>query len=197
MRATGLTPDRRLVLSLWGGLALFYCIAAGAANADAEVPGGYWQRLERTAHHALMQEVAAAGGKTAPFTTDGCSGGLSAIWRQMSGTSGTEGGPPFEICCIVHDRQYHNAAGIGGADPAVSDEVELAATSQRARLVADQALRRCVETNLSAKDPTIANLASPVAVAIYAAVRFGGAPCSGLSWRWGYGYRPCRGNSTR
>ncbi|ATG38367.1 hypothetical protein PhaeoP14_00235 [Phaeobacter piscinae] len=193
----GLRPDRGVALSLWGGVALFCGVAAGAAAGDADVPDGYWQRLERAAHHALMQEVAAAGGKTAPFTTDGCSGGLSTIWRQLSGQSGADGGPPFEACCVIHDRKYHNAAGIGGANPAVSEGVEPAAASQGARLAADQALRRCVETNLSVNDPTIANLASPVATAVYAAVRFGGAPCSGLSWRWGYGYRPCRGYFTR
>ncbi|ATF19656.1 hypothetical protein PhaeoP128_03049 [Phaeobacter gallaeciensis] len=176
---------------------MFCCVAASAIAADTDRPDGYWERLERAAHHALMQEVAAAGGETVPFTTDGCSGGLSAIWRQMSGKYGADGGPPFEACCIAHDRLYHNAAGIGGADPIASEEAVLAAASQRARLAADQALRRCVERNLSGKDPTIANLASPVATAIYAAVRFGGAPCSGLSWRWGYGYRPCRGNFTR
>jgi hypothetical protein len=30
-----------------------------------------------------------------------------------------------------------------------------------------------------------------IADAIFAAVRLGGAPCSGLSWRWGYGFPNC------
>ena len=36
-----------------------------------------------------------------PFTTDGCSGGMSIIWRFISGHN-----PPWEGACIIHDRAY-------------------------------------------------------------------------------------------
>lgn len=36
-----------------------------------------------------------------PYTTDGCSGGMSALWRLACGTP-----PPWEQRCIEHDRSY-------------------------------------------------------------------------------------------
>lgn len=36
-----------------------------------------------------------------PFTTDGCSGGLSWLWRNLYRTP-----PPWEALCIEHDRLY-------------------------------------------------------------------------------------------
>ena len=56
-----------------------------------------------------------------PFTTDGCSGGLSFAWRLLFGSV-----TPWEDCCIEHDRVYWR----GGT-----------AASRRA---ADRALLACV-----------------------------------------------------
>lgn len=36
-----------------------------------------------------------------PFTTDGCSGGMSRLWRRLFKTP-----PPWEGCCEAHDRLY-------------------------------------------------------------------------------------------
>ena len=36
-----------------------------------------------------------------PFTTDGCSGGMSALWRLILNRR-----PPWEGLCIIHDRAY-------------------------------------------------------------------------------------------
>lgn len=36
-----------------------------------------------------------------PFETDGCSGGLSLIWRLATGRP-----PPWEGACVDHDRAY-------------------------------------------------------------------------------------------
>ncbi len=36
-----------------------------------------------------------------PFTTDGCSGGMSWFWRTFKG-----GPPPWEGACVTHDRRY-------------------------------------------------------------------------------------------
>lgn len=36
-----------------------------------------------------------------PFTTDGCSGGLSFAWRLLFRMP-----PPWEKCCVAHDRVY-------------------------------------------------------------------------------------------
>ena len=53
--------------------------------------------------------------------TDGCSGGMSAAWRRVSG-----GPPPWEGACVEHDRDCWK----GG--------------SRRERLSADRLLRRRV-----------------------------------------------------
>lgn len=37
-----------------------------------------------------------------PFTTDGCSGGMSFLWKKVLGRV-----PPWEEECIEHDRAYH------------------------------------------------------------------------------------------
>ena len=36
-----------------------------------------------------------------PFTTDGCSGGMSRLWRLATGRP-----PPWESACVEHDRRY-------------------------------------------------------------------------------------------
>lgn len=36
-----------------------------------------------------------------PFETDGCSGGMSALWRWLTGVN-----PPWEGHCIEHDKAY-------------------------------------------------------------------------------------------
>lgn len=35
------------------------------------------------------------------FTTDGCSGGMTAIWKILFNKV-----PPWNDCCIEHDKQY-------------------------------------------------------------------------------------------
>ncbi|MFV1604275.1 hypothetical protein VWZ88_07725 [Phaeobacter sp. JH20_36] len=188
-----LRPDVRAACCAGGVATLLFGALSSVAAAEDAVAAGYWAMLERAAHRGLMQEVAAAGGRPTPFATDGCSGGLSAIWRQFSGREETADGPPFEACCVAHDLLYHDADGIGSSGRILDGRDEdLATASQQARLAADQALRRCVETQLSSRESPTAAIAAPVATAMYAAVRFGGAPCSGLSWRWGYGYGHCQ-----
>ncbi|MCC7348845.1 MAG: hypothetical protein IT538_15760 [Variibacter sp.] len=36
-----------------------------------------------------------------PFTTDGCSGGMTAAWRLLLRRD-----PPWNGCCVDHDRLY-------------------------------------------------------------------------------------------
>lgn len=55
----------------------------------------------------LYEKIARALGakpsneKNEEYTPDGCSGGVSIIWRWITGE-----GPPFESCCYEHDRLY-------------------------------------------------------------------------------------------
>ncbi|MEM6660280.1 MAG: hypothetical protein AAF625_19500 [Pseudomonadota bacterium] len=150
--------------------------------------------VEMPAHRAL---IAQRGNEApAPFETDGCSGGLSASWRWVSERFPKiralfEEHPPWEYCCVTHDRAYHTAGGAMQADD-----------SYDARVAADQALQSCVkahgdnhaEAYAKRYDMTpdqVRLVHTLTADAMFGAVRFGGAPCSGLPWRWGFGYPGC------
>ncbi len=131
------------------------------------------------------------------FTTDGCSGGLSIGWEYLASKidkfknmHGTQ--PAWEQCCIAHDLLYHT----GGSKEAT------AAASFEARKQADHALKVCVldtgsqrskalsaEYNISSGDVEL--LYNTIANLMYRAVRVGGMPCTGLPWRWGYGWPGC------
>jgi hypothetical protein len=131
------------------------------------------------------------------FTTDGCSGGLSVGWNYLAHTLETfkqDHGvqPPWETCCVEHDRIYHTAGG----------RTMTAAESYELRMEADRELRTCVQQTghvrvaelgeiygMSTEDVT--GFYDVIAGLMYRAVRIGGIPCSGLPWRWGYGWPAC------
>ena len=167
---------------------LFLLTAAPAFAQD------FMRSIEMPAHRALIAQSAAS--ELTPFETDGCSGGLSTSWRFVADTFPSFGAlyeahPPWEYCCVTHDRAYHNAGGATRAEDSFD-----------ARLSADDTLRACVkqhgddhaEDYADRYDMTpdqIRAAHSITAEAMYAAVRLGGGPCSGLSWRWGFGYPGC------
>lgn len=152
--------------------------------------------MQLRAHALLLERVTEQGGVPNAFTTDGCSGGLSASWGQIAAhwpgfAARYQSSPPFEACCITHDRAYH---GISGA--------RTPEASYGARLQADQQLRHCVRQVAAEQGEGLAAEYGvsrealergfwQLSQAMYFAVRFGGGPCSGLSWRWGYGYPEC------
>lgn len=55
---------------------------------------------------------------TKPFTTDGCSGGMSWFWRTFLRTP-----PPWEGACIRHDKAYWH--GGTALDREVADRILL------------------------------------------------------------------------
>ena len=170
----------------WWPLLAWICLPTAAATAAQPIGEPLEQRL--MAHLAEVQQQPAS--HLVPFTTDGCSGGMSAGWEHMAQLFprlGTTVGkqPPWEACCVAHDRAYWQGRG-----------------GYQARLAADRALRRCVVASAAHHAPALAaRLKVPTgAVAdafvgaadlMYAAVRVGGVPCSTLSWRWGYGWPQC------
>lgn len=174
-------------------IAVALVLAAGAAQAQ---DGAMSRAIEMPSHRALMDRIADPATVLAPFETDGCSGGLSDVWRLVARTfpgfaETFEAAPPWEPCCVTHDRAYHDAGGT--TDPGAS---------YYARLVADRALQVCVTETGAARRTEMATEygVTPVQVdtaygaiagAMFMAVRFGGAPCSGLPWRWGYGWPGC------
>ena len=128
----------------------------------------------------------------AAFTTDGCSGNLSASWRLLSdhlpGFVDNFGAqPPWEHCCVSHDQSYWQGSAVDG---------------YVSRLRADRVLRQCVVSTGDDLAPALARkhgleegrvreLFAVVADLMYRAVRFGGQPCTMLPWRWGYGWPYC------
>ncbi|WP_233417018.1 hypothetical protein [Halovulum marinum] len=137
---------------------------------------GLERRAEMWAHRRLA--AVSAGAAPAAFVSDGCSGGMSSLWREAGiRFSGIGDQPPWQACCTAHDRSYHAAGG-----------ARTARAGFDARLAADKALRACVAR--SSPD------AGALAEAMYLAVRAAGGPCTGLPWRWGYGLPPCHPAAT-
>lgn len=155
------------------------------------------RQLELAQHQRLLALQAIPGTTLAPFSTDGCSGGLSAGWdllaERFSGFAAVHGGrPPWEGCCVTHDRAYH-AGGPEGAPPEASYD---------ARLLADQQLQACVAAvgevrasplakRYGVSDAQVRLAYDWIALLMFRAVRLGGGPCTGLPWRWGYGWPEC------
>lgn len=155
------------------------------------------RKLELGKHQQLAEKKSIPGTVLTEFTTDGCSGGLSVGWvyladkiKHVQSVHGAH--PPWESCCIEHDKLYH-IAGVRGTT---------AIDSFVLRKEADSALKMCVlqtgvdrtpelsaEYNLSAEE--IEFLYGAISSLMYHAVRIGGVPCSGLPWRWGYGWPKC------
>ncbi len=158
---------------------------------------GLERSLELGRHERFLLEKQNPDNSLAPFTTDGCSGGLSVGWNYLSENieylKSVHGDlPPWESCCVSHDQLYH-AAGDSGST---------AEMSFVARRQADEALRSCVldvglsraselagQYELSVEE--VGQIYQVIGDLMYRAVRIGGVPCSGLPWRWGYGWPQC------
>lgn len=154
-------------------------------------------QLEMGRHDQFIQIKQHAENVLNEFTTDGCSGGLSVGWEYLAGkigsfyeVHGTQ--PAWESCCITHDRVYHS----GGSDTVTPQ------ASFDARKKADEELRHCVRQTGLERSTLLSNeynlppeeverIYGVIAELMYRAVRVGGMPCTGLPWRWGYGWPEC------
>lgn len=154
------------------------------------------KKFEMPAHRSLSAVIGDPSNSLSDFETDGCSGGMSWSWRVVAdvfpdfeAAQGAE--PPWEACCVVHDQAYHNAGGTTDAE-----------ASFLARLAADEALWQCVAeppqddiasmaTRYDVSQDQVRFAYDLIADSMFNAVRFGGGPCSGLPWRWGFGYPGC------
>ncbi len=161
-----------------------------------ETSSGLAKQIELHAHRRLEALRLSPNSEPAPFTSDGCSGGMSATWdivaRMIPGFEDIHmASPPWEDCCVAHDRVYHRA----GSDRSPK-------ASYNARLATDEALQTCVRMTADKRrdqlkkqyeidDSTIDQAYDLISASMFDAVRFGGAPCSGLPWRWGYGWPHC------
>lgn len=185
-----------MTVSKLAGVTLGVAMLGGTVQAQDRRIGHFHRAIETPAHETLLALLQQSETTLAPFETDGCSGGLSQAWQAMSRTfpafaEAHQSRPPWEECCVTHDRAYLNAAGALDA-----------AQSFDARLDADVALKTCVAASSADRVEALSDIygLSPekitgayqgIANAMFGAVRFGGAPCTGLPWRWGYGYPTC------
>jgi hypothetical protein len=150
------------------------------------------------AQHTRLLHAYAATRRRTKFYTDFCSAGLSPGWQMAASFNpflarNARGGPPFEHCCVAHDRRYHSA---GWSYPT-------AKASVRARAQADAELRRCVIRSGIAVTQAVeakTGVSGGATVLSYGwlaeimqgAVSAAGGPCTGFSWRWGNGTAQCR-----
>lgn len=169
---------------------------AGPVGGSEPVGQSAERRIELAAHRALARVRANSKTALSAFATDGCSGGLSSAWtivadqfpafREAHGEN-----PPWEKCCVIHDVAYHSAGP--RSDPE---------TSFINRAIADRKLRECVIETGNTRRSEIAAFYKVdsnkvyeayrgIANSMYLAVRLGGAPCTALPWRWGFGYPNC------
>lgn len=150
------------------------------------------EALEDQQMQRLAVEQRRIGISIDAFNSDGCSGGMSSAWSYLSDTlpdfaryAGDK--PPWEQCCVAHDRLYWRGETENGF-------------AKRKR--ADAELRQCVKhTGREQGDEIAKVLGLPkqdiieaidlTAELMYQAVRIGGAPCTGLPWRWGHGWPGC------
>ena len=187
--------------SILSALALLV-ISAMWGYATEPAPSESWldgleHSLELGRHERLLAEIQNPDHSLSSFTTDGCSGGLSVGWQYLSekipSLKTVHGDlPPWESCCVSHDRLYHKAG-----ERSVTAEMSFTARRQ-----ADESLRSCViEVGLS-RAPELSEqyelsveelgqVYQVIGNLMYRAVRIGGVPCSGLPWRWGYGWPQC------
>lgn len=180
---------------LWLAASLLWPARGIAEPGEEQHPPGPLS-VEMAAHRRLVEVMTSPDHRLEPFVTDGCSGGLSLAWGAIADllppfAQAHEEHPPWEACCVTHDRAYHAAGGARTAEQ-----------SYRARFAADEALRACVLATGELRGPQLAETYELteaqittayelIADAMFNAVRLGGAPCSGLPWRWGYGYPGC------
>ena len=178
------------------------CDVTPGTDTDVDSGGDSIDMLERQLeigrHEQLLNLKSAPVSTLAEFTTDGCSGGLTIGWEHLAGRiasfqkqHGTQ--PPWEDCCVAHDRRYQT----GGPGKVTASE------SFRLRREADLELQACVMETGTHRAPVlsqeyglsvdhVAALYDAVTQLMYRAVRIGGVPCSGLPWRWGYGWPECQ-----
>jgi len=185
---------------LLGVLLVTGCDAAPGTDTGVDSDGVevLERQLEIDRHARLVSLKSDPGSSLVDFTTDGCSGGLTIGWEYLAGKienfqahHGTQ--PAWEDCCIAHDRRYHSG---GPGKVTASESFEL-------RREADLELQACVTETGAQRAPVlskqyglsvdqVAALYDAIAELMYRAVRIGGVPCSGLPWRWGYGWPACQ-----
>jgi hypothetical protein len=169
----------------------FLCLASLSSVAAAENPLAEGMREIEEFRMRQLQAVQ-AGAEISPFTTDGCSGSQSKSWEILAGVIpafADEFGdrPPWEACCVAHDKLYWQGRVDDGYNRRVAADRELEAcvVATGDRLAPELGLKYDVS------EERVRDAFTQIADWMYGAVRIGGQPCSFLPWRWGYGWPSC------
>jgi len=179
-------------------------VVATHSNGSAEEPGktesmldSLELKLELSRHEHLLVQKKDPQNVLSEFTTDGCSGGLSVGWQYLSRKIDhliTIHGdlPPWESCCITHDRRYHTT-GDGDITAEMSFQLRREVDEQLRACVLDTGVSRATELSgeYDLSEEEVGRVYKVIGDLMYRAVRIGGVPCSGLPWRWGYGWPTC------
>lgn len=201
-----LKPIPILIFTLYATSIVFsgvvYSEAAPSKIASIEEPpsptmDALERQLEASRHQHLLIDISQKKTPLNAFTTDGCSGGLSAGWelvtKQFPDVGVRHGKlPPWQECCVVHDRAYH-AGGAGASSPIESFEMRKQADLKLKACVVDAGIKRSAPLKefYGLSDNQVDTLYQAISELMYRAVRIGGMPCTQEPWRWGYGWPPC------
>lgn len=178
-------------MAAMGLAALLVLASPGSASAQ------FSEFFESLLHQRLIASMQADPEPLTPLKSDGCSAGTSKGWAFFAASfpafAKVHGGrPPWESCCLAHDKRYH------AGPPRNAD----AATSVSLRKSADEEARQCIIGTAARREQAlaaayrinrreVARIYRAIADTTYNAVRAGGAPCTGLDWRWGFGLPNC------
>ena len=182
-----------------GLLSILLLLALASGGVGAQNPlDEVFKALEIQQMKRLSIQQQRAGITIDAFRSDGCSGGMSATWGYLSDTlsefvrfAGDK--PPWEHCCVEHDRHYWQGMTIDGFEKRVRADVQLRVCVQ----LSGQKKSDEISNVLGLPQQDIVDLINLTGDLMYQAVRIGGAPCTGLSWRWGHGWPPCSVDSER
>lgn len=146
------------------------------------------------AEQVIVLESAKQKYPLSSFSSDGCSGNVSALWDNSVKTLSSKFPSfsdkysatqqiPFEEACVVHDKVYHLGEGgyIG----------RLRADNELRMAIIDYSIDNSEEikkrTGIKSTEEVIF-MYEFIAETIYRGVRLGGAPCTGMPYAWGFGY---------
>jgi len=170
---------------------VFFC---ATIISPAPVLAGSLSELSEKFENRLLKDLIKAKQNTEikAFTSDGCSGGLSDGWETLSELFPPFNAhfgrlPPWQDCCVTHDKTYWQ----GDTDDGYHKRKQ--ADEQLKQCVIDTGLKLAAELSrrYDFSEDEIERGFKLVATTMYRAVRIGGRPCSGLPWRWGYGWPEC------
>jgi len=151
-----------------------------------------FEALEREQMTRLAAQQKRPGIHITVFRSDGCSGGMSQSWSILADAlpifadyAGDQ--PPWEHCCVAHDRDYWQGETQNGFEKRQQSDVRLRAC---VRETGEQRGAELAET-LSLPQAEVVEMINLTSELMHQAVRIGGGPCTGLPWRWGHGWPKC------